>query len=132
MWEPQPLTSLRAWKACIGINDSIINSKARIRLNEEQEPLGSVYSPYVLGVSEKFKRIWNRYNTRTIFKTKRAVSTSLMKTTPERDLHETAQCIYSSPCECGRSYIVETGRSLAVRLREHRHNLRQGLQEKSK
>jgi hypothetical protein len=31
-----------------------------------------------------------------------------------------------------RSYIGETGRSLAVRLREHRHNLKQGLLEKSR
>jgi hypothetical protein len=34
--------------------------------------------------------------------------------------------------ECGRSYIDETGRPLAVRLREHRHNLKEGLLEKSK
>jgi predicted GIY-YIG superfamily endonuclease len=40
--------------------------------------------------------------------------------------------IYSIPCECGRSYIGETSRPLAVRLREHRHNLQQGLLEKSK
>jgi hypothetical protein len=48
-----------------------------------------------------------------------------MKTRPERDLLQTAQCIYIIPCECGRSYIGETGRPLAVRLREHRHNLMQ-------
>jgi predicted GIY-YIG superfamily endonuclease len=43
-----------------------------------------------------------------------------------------AQCIYSIPCKCGRSYIGKTGRSLSVRLREHRHNLQQGLLKKSK
>jgi predicted GIY-YIG superfamily endonuclease len=55
-----------------------------------------------------------------------------MKTGPERDPKQTAQCIYSFPCESGRSYIGETGRTLALRLREHRHNLQQGLLEKSK
>jgi hypothetical protein len=35
-----------------------------------------------------------------------------------------AQCVCSISCECGRSYIGETGGSLAVQLREHRHNLR--------
>jgi hypothetical protein len=54
-----------------------------------------------------------------------------MKTKPERDPLQTAQCIYSIPCECGRSYIGETSSPLAVRLREHRHNLQQGLLEKS-
>jgi hypothetical protein len=53
-----------------------------------------------------------------------------MKTGPEWDPQQTAQCIYSIPCECGRSYIGETGRPLAMRLREHRHNLQQGLLEK--
>jgi hypothetical protein len=43
-----------------------------------------------------------------------------------------AQCNYSTPCECGRSYIGETGRPLAVRFREHIHNLQHGLLEKSK
>jgi hypothetical protein len=55
-----------------------------------------------------------------------------MKTRPERDQLQTAQCMYSIPCECGRSCIGETGSPLAVRLREHRHNLQQGLLEKSK
>jgi hypothetical protein len=48
-----------------------------------------------------------------------------MKTSPARDPLQTAQCIYSIPCECGRSYI---GRSLAARLREYGHNLQQKKQ----
>jgi hypothetical protein len=55
-----------------------------------------------------------------------------MKTRPQRDQQQTAQCIYSIPCECGRSYIGETGRPLAVWLREHKHNFKEGLLEKSK
>jgi hypothetical protein len=43
-----------------------------------------------------------------------------------------AQCVYSIPCECGRRYIGETGRPLIVQLREDRHNIKQGLLEKSK
>jgi hypothetical protein len=86
----------------------------------------------VKGVSEKFKRIWNHYNIRTVFRTKHTLRNSLMNTKPKRDLQQTAQWVYSIPCECGRSYIGETGRPLAVRLREHRHNLGEGLLEKSK
>jgi hypothetical protein len=55
-----------------------------------------------------------------------------MKTRLERDPLQTAQCIYSIPCECGRSYIGETGRPLAVRPCEHWHSLKDGLLEKSK
>jgi hypothetical protein len=87
-----------------------------------------MYIPYVEGVSEKFKRIGNRHNIRMIFKTIHTLRSLLMKTRPGRDPQQTAQCIYSIPCECGRSYIGETGRPLAVRIREHR----QGLLEKIK
>jgi hypothetical protein len=55
-----------------------------------------------------------------------------MKTRPKTDPQLTAECVYSIPCECGRSYIGETGRSLAVWLREQKHNLKEGLLEKSK
>jgi predicted GIY-YIG superfamily endonuclease len=55
-----------------------------------------------------------------------------MKTRPQKDPQQTARCVYSIPCGCGRSYIGETGRPLAVRLHEHKHNLREGLLEKSK
>jgi hypothetical protein len=43
-----------------------------------------------------------------------------------------AQCIYSIPWECGRSYIGETGRPLAVWLHEHRQNLKEGALDISK
>jgi hypothetical protein len=62
--------------------DSVINSKGSSRLNKEEKPLGSVYIPYVKGFSEKFKRTGNRYNIRTIFKTKHTLRSSLMKTRP--------------------------------------------------
>jgi hypothetical protein len=54
-----------------------------------------------------------------------------MKTRPEREPLQTAQSVYSIPCDCGRSYIGETGRPLTVRLREHGHSLKEGLLEKS-
>jgi hypothetical protein len=55
-----------------------------------------------------------------------------MKNRLERDVRQMAQCVYSIPCERGSSYIGETGRAIAVWLREHRHNLKEGLLEKSK
>jgi predicted GIY-YIG superfamily endonuclease len=55
-----------------------------------------------------------------------------MKTRPERDPLQMTQCIYSIPCEYGRSYVGETSRPLTVRLREHGHNLQQHFLEKSK
>jgi predicted GIY-YIG superfamily endonuclease len=86
----------------------------------------------VKSVSEKFKSTRNRYNIWTLFKTKHTLRSSLMKDKLERDLQWTAQCIYYIPCECGRSYIGETGRPLAMRLSEHKHSLKEDFLEKSK
>jgi hypothetical protein len=38
----------------------------------------------------------------------------------------------STACDCGRCHIGETGRPLEANIKEHKHNLRQGLLEKSK
>jgi hypothetical protein len=57
---------------------------------------------------------------------------SLMKTRPERDPQQMWQCIYSIPCEYDIHHIGKMGRPLAVRLHEHRHNLKEGLLQKSK
>jgi hypothetical protein len=81
-------------------------------------------------VSEKFKCIGNLYN--LIFRTKCTRRSSHMMTRPGGGPQQTAQCVYSIPCECGRNYIGETGRPLAVHLREYRHNLKESLLEKSK
>jgi hypothetical protein len=53
-----------------------------------------------------------------------------MNTRSERDRQQTAECVYSIPCECGRSYYGEKGRPLVVRLPEHRYNFKEGLPEK--
>jgi predicted GIY-YIG superfamily endonuclease len=49
-----------------------------------------------------------------------------MKTRLERDQQQMSQGVYRIPCECGKSYIGKTGRPLAMRLREHRYNLKEG------
>jgi hypothetical protein len=53
-----------------GFIHSVTNSKGSSCPNKDEKPLGSVYIPHVKGVSEDFKRVRNRYNIRTIFKTK--------------------------------------------------------------
>jgi hypothetical protein len=110
----------------------VINLKRNSLPRKKVKPLGSVYVLSVMGVSEKFKCTGNEYNIRTIYRMKYTLKSSLMITRPQRDPQQMAQCVYSIPCECGRSYIVETGRPLAVQLHEHRHNLKEGLLEKSK
>ncbi|KDR11794.1 uncharacterized protein LOC110836755 [Zootermopsis nevadensis] len=39
--------------------------------------------------------------------------------------------VYSIPCECGKVYIGQTGRSVEARIREHEHHIWIGQPEKS-
>jgi hypothetical protein len=103
---------------------SVINNTGRKnRLRNDVKPIGSVVIQYVKDISDKFKRIGNRY-IRTIFKTKYTVRNILMRTRPMSDPQLTAQCIYKIPCECGRIYVGETGRPLSVRIGEHKFSLK--------
>jgi hypothetical protein len=55
-----------------------------------------------------------------------------MRTKVERNQQQMAQFVYSIPCECGRSYVGETGRPLVMQLHEYRHNVRECILQKSK
>lgn len=41
-------------------------------------------------------------------------------------------CVYTIPCQCGKSYTGETGRPWAVRLGEQRQNVEEGHLERSR
>jgi predicted GIY-YIG superfamily endonuclease len=57
---------------------------------------------------------------------------TLMRAGPVRDAQQTKQCVYRTPCDCGRCYIGETSTPLEVHFKEHKYNLTQGLLQKSK
>jgi hypothetical protein len=113
----------------LGFIDSVINLEGSNLPSKEVKPLGSLCIPYVKGVSEKFKHKRNRYNIRMIIRKKHTLRSSLIRTRPGRGPQQMAQCVYSIPCECGRSYISETVKPLAQQLCEKRHNLKYGLLE---
>jgi hypothetical protein len=104
----------------------------RSRPDTDITSLSTVVIPYFKCVSEKFRRIGNRYNLKIVFKTNHTLRRSIVKSRPDLDPLKIRHCIYSIPCECGRCYIGETGRPLGVRLKEHQLNLKQGLLQNSK
>jgi hypothetical protein len=78
-----------------GFIDSVINSEGSSLSNKDKKPLGSVHIPYVKGFSEKFRRIANKYNIRTIFKTEQTLRSVLMKTRRKENdrKNNTAECV---------------------------------------
>jgi hypothetical protein len=80
----------------------------RNRTSSETKYQDTLIIPYFKDISEKFGRIGNRFNLRTIFKTKHTFSGTLMKTGPVREAQQTKLCVYSISCDCARCYIGET------------------------
>jgi hypothetical protein len=91
------ISSLRRDLQLSGYPQGFIDSVKSSSLNKEKKPLGSVYIVYMKDVSEKFKRIGNRYNIRTVFKTKHTLRSSFMKARPERDPQQTSQYVVALP-----------------------------------
>jgi hypothetical protein len=63
--------------------------------------------PIMWDVSEKFKRIGNRYKIRTLFKTKRTLRSSRMKTSPERDPLQTHSACTVSPVNVAEATLAK-------------------------
>jgi hypothetical protein len=124
----QSMNDSRFYVVCVtDFVDSVMKLSTRNRPSSDTIYVGTVIIPYVNGISEKFRSTENRFNLRTIFKTKHTFRGTLMKTGPVRDAQQTKQCMYNIPCDCGRCYIGETNRSSEVRIKEHKYNLTQSL-----
>jgi hypothetical protein len=60
---------------------------------------GTVIIPHFKGISEKFKRIGNRFKVKAIFKTKQTLRVTLLETGPITEAKQMKQCVYNIPCE---------------------------------
>jgi hypothetical protein len=87
--------------------DSVMKPSATNRPSSDTVYQATLVIPYVKGISKKFRRIGNRFNLRTIFKTKHTLHVTLMNTGPVRDAQQTKQCVYSIPCDCGNVILVK-------------------------
>jgi hypothetical protein len=78
------------------------------------------------------KRIGQRNNIRIVFNSKETLRSKLVNFKPKKGTESAKEVIYEIPCECGKSYIGETGRKLETRLKEHKASLWRGDPEISK
>ncbi|KAK9890316.1 hypothetical protein WA026_010418 [Henosepilachna vigintioctopunctata] len=85
-------------------------------------------TPYEKGISERL--IDERYNIKTAFKSVITVRSTLAKIRPDGP-HESKDCIYLVPCQCGVVYIEETMRPPVVRFNEHKLHTRREETSKS-
>ena len=117
-----------------GYPQNILTKKHRNTDNPtaQEKPTGSAIIPYAPGISEKLRRIGNKYCIRTAFRSSTTLRSILTKTRPPNQTQESKNCIYNIPCESGKRYIRETCRPLQTRVKEHKQNITNGEIDKSK
>ena len=80
--------------------------------------------PYVQGVSEPLRRCLEQQGIRPVFKSETALRSHLVRPKDTVDPVKQDGVVYRIPCECGKVYIGETGRSMYERIKEHDRDIR--------
>ena len=133
-WGPQDWTTppaadfgikrLSSWLAINIIhkrkNKSIPDSATSVR-KEDQPKL--LVLPYIRGPIERIEWTVLPLNIKAVFQTQSNIRQRVMKVKGRPKNDEIKGVIYSIPCECGSTYIVQTGKNLHTRLQEHKREV---------
>ena len=98
---------------------------------EEEQPCHTLYIPYVSGLGEDLRRIYRKFNIRTVFRTPFTLRHELCRIKDRDSAMLASGVVYEIPCSCGQRYIGETKRVLGTGLKEHQGDTRRGQIEKS-
>ena len=91
----------------------------------ETEGLTTLTLPYLKGPSEPIRRVLEPLNVRTFFRPTRTLRQILCHPKDPVPDHQQAGVVYKIPCsDCSKSYIGQTGRTLAQRVKEHQRAVR--------
>ena len=90
------------------------------RIEDNTRKLATVCLPYVKGLAERLQKICSPYDIRTIFTSGSTLWRYLFWVKPPTEFNVIKNSVYFIPCNCGKIYKGKTGRSLKVRLEEHR------------
>ena len=88
--------------------------------SQEENTLATAVLPYVKNLSEEVRRILRDYGIRTAFKNYPTLGSILTKVKDQIALERRNGVIYKINCACGDTYIGETGRTLEIRVKEHK------------
>lgn len=86
----------------------------------QPKPVATITVPYIQGLSEAIKRVLSNLNIRVCFRPHQTLRQLLAR--PKDPVPQDARkgVIYKIPCrDCDSSYVGQSKRSLAVRLKEH-------------
>ena len=111
-----------------GYPSSFVQKISKARKAPKKEPEAEFKStailPYVQGVSEPLRRCLEQQGIRTIFKSDTTLRSHLVRPKDTVDPAKQDGVVYRIPCECGKVYIWEIGRSMHERIKEHDRDIR--------
>ena len=92
-----------------------------------QEPVKTLCTPYICGLSEKLERVCTSLGVRAAFKPVRTLKQTLMRLKTRIPEERKRGVVYEVPCkEYSKTYVGETKRTLKVRLGEHKQTVKRG------
>ena len=98
-------------------------SKRNRKANGKNNTRGKrqVLLPYIEKVTEKVSRILAKHGVNTVVKPHCTLRRLLVHPKDKVKTLRKSNCVHRIPCEnCDKSYVGETGRSLGLRIEEHR------------
>ena len=111
-----------------GYPSSFVQKISKARTAPKKEPVVEFKStavlPYVQGVSEPLRRCLEQQGIPTGFKSETTLRSHLVRPKDTVDPVKQDGVVYRIPCECGKVYIRETGRSMHERIKEHDRDIR--------
>jgi hypothetical protein len=87
----------------------------------EKECKHVVAVPYIAGLSEAIRREGEKVSSKVVLTANDTLKRRLTHLKPKGS-EKDKDLVYKVPCECGAKYVGETGRSLQMRVNEHRRN----------
>ena len=78
----------------------------------------------MVGVSEPLRRCLQQQGIRAVVKSDTTLRSHLVRPKDTVDPAKQDGVVYRIPCECGKVYIGETGRSIRERIKEHDRDIR--------
>ncbi|KAJ4447063.1 hypothetical protein ANN_09052 [Periplaneta americana] len=96
---------------------------------EQEETKGMAYIPFYGPISGKISRMLRKHGIKTIHKPPTKIQNLLRPV--KDDLGLRTPGVYRIPCECGKCYIGQTGRTIMERCKEHQRSIRLYYPDKS-
>jgi hypothetical protein len=115
-----------------GYNDQQIHRALNLRPHLPQpdnKPHSFAFLPFVGTVFNRISRVLAQHNIKSVGLPHMKLSSHLHPVKDHLGLRTPG--VYRIPCECGRVYIGQTGRSVDIRLKEHQRHIRLEHPDKS-